>query len=73
MKESGRIAGIAFRHAMKMTKPGMNEHQIAAILEYHSKMFGAEGLSYVPVVASGSNSLILHYVINNAELKYILT
>jgi Xaa-Pro aminopeptidase len=32
MRESGRIAGIAFQHAMKETKADMNESQIHAIL-----------------------------------------
>jgi Xaa-Pro aminopeptidase len=59
MRESGRIAGISFQKAMKLTKPGMRENQIEAIIEYESKMMGASGLAYVPVVASGKNALIL--------------
>ena len=40
MRQSGRIAGRAFAEAMKATKPGMTEHQISAILEFHGKMKG---------------------------------
>jgi Xaa-Pro aminopeptidase len=41
----------------------------ASDTEYHSKMMGATGLSYVPVVAGGDNALILHYVVNNKPLR----
>ena len=69
MRESGRIAGRAFQKAMQATRPGMTEHQLHASLEYHGKMNGATGLSYVPVVGGGVNALILHYVQNNCILK----
>lgn len=69
MRESGKIAGRAFQVAMKATKPGMTEHQLNAILEFESKMQGATGLSYVPVVAGGKNALVLHYVQNRDVLK----
>ena len=69
MRQSGRIAGRAHAKAMKATRPGMNEHQLYAILSYESMMSGATGLSYVPVIAGGRNALIIHYVKNNQELK----
>ncbi|KAI8892999.1 peptidase M24, structural domain-containing protein [Globomyces pollinis-pini] len=69
MRKSGQIAGRSFVEAMKKTKPGMTEHQIHAELEYNCKMQGATGLSYVPVVAGGTNALILHYVQNQQILK----
>ncbi|KAJ3255933.1 hypothetical protein HK103_005849 [Boothiomyces macroporosus] len=69
MRNSGRIAGRAFQAAMRATKPGMTEHQIHATLEYEVKMQMGTGLSYVPVVASGKNALILHYVQNLQQLK----
>jgi intermediate cleaving peptidase 55 len=69
MRKSGKIAGNAFKEAIKATKPGITEHQLHSTLEYHCKMNGATALSYVPVVASGKNALILHYVVNNDVLK----
>ncbi|KAH9271122.1 hypothetical protein BASA83_006664 [Batrachochytrium salamandrivorans] len=69
MREAGRISGRAFVKAMRYTSPGVTEHQISAILEYESKMMGASGLAYVPVVASGKNSLTLHYVQNQQILR----
>jgi intermediate cleaving peptidase 55 len=69
MRQSGRIAGRAFVKAMQQTKPGLSEHQVHAILEFEGKMQGATGLAYVPVVAGGLNSLILHYVQNQDLLR----
>jgi intermediate cleaving peptidase 55 len=69
MRQSGRIAGRAFVKAMQQTKPGLSEHQLHAILEFEGKMQGATGLAYVPVVAGGQNSLILHYVQNQDVLR----
>ena len=69
MRQSGRIAGRSFVETMRKTRPGMTEHQIHATLEYHAKMQGATGLSYVPVVAGGLNALTLHYVNNTQALR----
>ncbi|KAJ3303422.1 hypothetical protein HDV03_003790 [Kappamyces sp. JEL0829] len=69
MREAGRIAGRAFVQAMRDTRPGGMEQHIHATLEYHGRMNGATGLSYVPVVGSGTNALTLHYVQNNCQLR----
>ena len=41
------------------------EHQLASKMEFECKQRGADDLAYVPVVASGSRALILHYTHNN--------
>jgi intermediate cleaving peptidase 55 len=57
MRASGQIAGRAFQdvhfitQAMKSTRPGLNEHQLHATLDYGMRMRGAKCMSYVPVVA----------------------
>ena len=69
MQKSAEIGSNAIIQGMKMTRPGLSEHQLHAIIEYHSKMLGASGLAYVPVIAGGTNALILHYVTNHNVLK----
>eukprot|EP00842_Homolaphlyctis_polyrhiza_P003567 jgi/Hompol1/4210/HPOL_003517-RA len=69
MRQAGRVSAKAFLSAMRMTRPGITEHQISATLEYQARMHGASGLAYVPVVAGGRNALILHYVQNQQMLK----
>lgn len=54
---------------MKTTKASMIESEIAALIEYEIKKAKAYGFAYVPVVATGSNALVLHYVKNRHLLK----
>jgi intermediate cleaving peptidase 55 len=68
MKESGKISSKAFVESMKWTKPGYTEAQLWAKLDYECRMRGSSMLAYVPVVASGSNALSMHYVRNDMEM-----
>lgn len=72
MRQSGRNSGRSFAKAMSMTKPGLSERQLQAILNYEVMMRGSSGLAYVPVVAGGKNALTLHYVRNDEVLRYVL-
>jgi intermediate cleaving peptidase 55 len=54
---------------MALTRPGMSEHQIHAILNYNVMIQGSQSLAYVPVVAGGENALTLHYVTNSQLLR----
>lgn len=69
MRKAGQVGGRGFVKTMKRTKAGLSESDLAAEMEYHCKIQGATGLSYVPVIAGGSNALILHYIQNNQVLK----
>jgi Xaa-Pro aminopeptidase len=51
----------AHMEAMKMTRPGLWEYQIAAkMVEVHA-MGGSEAEAYAPIVGTGINSTVLHY------------
>lgn len=63
------ISAEAFISAMKCTKPGVSELHIEAILEFESRIRGAQRLAYPPVVATGNNGNIMHYVQNTQILK----
>eukprot|EP01027_Heterolobosea_sp_BB2_P011456 GEZU01016666.1.p2 GENE.GEZU01016666.1~~GEZU01016666.1.p2 ORF type:complete len:278 (-),score=79.12 GEZU01016666.1:90-923(-) len=69
MRKSAKISAEAFCEAMKMTRPGMTEAQIEAILEYQVRMRGALRIAYPPVIATGINGNTLHYIMNNQVLK----
>lgn len=69
MRRAGEISSIAIERAMKVTKPGMTEHQLFATVDYESRMLGAKILAYPPVVASGKNAKIIHYIDNNQVMK----
>ncbi|XP_012253485.2 xaa-Pro aminopeptidase 3-like [Athalia rosae] len=65
MHESCDIASAAIAKTIAISKPGMTEHQIFATVDYECRMNGAEYLAYPPVVASGNNANVIHYITNN--------
>jgi Xaa-Pro aminopeptidase len=69
MREAARIAAIAHNHARKFAKPGVNEYEIEAEIEYIFRKHGAMGVAYPSIVATGANACVLHYIENNSELK----
>jgi Xaa-Pro aminopeptidase len=47
--------------AMRTMKPGMNEREISALMQYEWGKRGCERPAYAPIVGSGFNSTVLHY------------
>jgi Xaa-Pro aminopeptidase len=61
LKEAIDLSLDAHFEAMKMTRPGLYEYQIAAkMVEVHA-MGGSEAEGYSPIVGAGPNSTALHY------------
>lgn len=69
MRQAGEISAKAHARAMQVCKPGMNEYQIEAELLHEFGKHGARYPAYNPIVGSGDNSCILHYIENNQKLK----
>ncbi|KAJ2918087.1 hypothetical protein MD484_g2305, partial [Candolleomyces efflorescens] len=65
MLKAGTISGRAHAKTMRFAEPGMSESALAAHFEYICSLNGSQRPAYVPVVASGANSLIIHYTSNN--------
>lgn len=60
----GRAAAIsldAHREAARALRPGMNEFEIQALLEYTFRRNGADRPAYASIVGSGANATTLHY------------
>ncbi|TXT08674.1 hypothetical protein VHUM_02802 [Vanrija humicola] len=68
MKAAAEMSSRAHREVMRFAKPGGTEAQLAAHFEYTCALGGSERPAYVPVVASGANSLVIHYTRNDCEL-----
>lgn len=68
MKKAADISGLAHKKVMGFAKVGGTEAQIAARFEYECALNGSERPAYVPVVASGANSLVIHYTRNDCVL-----
>ncbi|KAL1131549.1 hypothetical protein AAG570_011166 [Ranatra chinensis] len=69
LRSSAHIASEAISQAMGVTRPGTTEHQLFATVDYHCRMRGAEFLAYPPVVASGNNANIIHYIHNSQVVR----
>jgi Xaa-Pro aminopeptidase len=68
MKKSNQIAKQAHREIEKHINAGVFEYEIEAILLNIFRSQGASGWAYPPIVASGPNSCILHYISNSRQI-----
>lgn len=59
------ITESAFRRVLKFVKPGVIEYEIEAEFIHEFIRNGSRGFAYEPIVASGGNSCVLHYIENN--------
>jgi Xaa-Pro aminopeptidase len=55
--------------ALRMIKPGLNEHDVSAVMQYQYLKHGCERPAYSPIVGAGANSTVLHYSADDAPLK----
>jgi Xaa-Pro aminopeptidase len=69
IRRATKITEKAFRRAAAAIAPGTNEKEIEALLSYEFTINHINGHAFDPVVASGSNACVLHYVKNNMEMK----
>lgn len=63
------ITESAFRRVLKFVKPGVKEYEIEAEFIHEFLRRGSRGFAYEPIIASGANSCVLHYVENNKVCK----
>ncbi len=69
MKQAMEITRKGFLRALKFIKPGVWEYEIEAELIHEYLSNRASGFAYEPIIASGENACVLHYVTNNAPCK----
>src|SRR6266850_324758 len=62
------IAAAAHRRAMQSARPGRMEYEIEAELLHEFRRNGAQFPAYSPIVATGANACVLHYISNDARL-----
>jgi Xaa-Pro aminopeptidase len=69
MREAARISAEAHELARQVTRPGLSERQVQAVIEQHFLEQGARGPAYNSIVAGGDNACVLHYTANTAVLR----
>jgi len=69
MQNACDITEKAFRRTLQFVKPGVWEYEIEA--EYYHEMIRnrSKGFAYTPIIASGNNANVLHYVENRHQCK----
>ncbi|NCP21465.1 MAG: aminopeptidase P family protein [Zetaproteobacteria bacterium] len=63
------ITKKAFKRILKFTKPGVTEYEIEAEFAHEFLRNRADGFAYTPIIASGYNACVLHYIENNQVCK----
>ena len=67
MQKACDITKAGVNRLLKFIKPGVWEHHIEAELVHEFLMNSSKGFAYTPIVASGKNACVLHYIENNQE------
>ena len=69
MQKACDITNKAFRRTLQFVKPGVWEYEIEA--EYYHEMIRnrSKGFAYTPIIASGNNANVLHYIENRHQCK----
>ncbi len=64
-KRACAITRDAFIRTLKFVKPGVAEYEIEAEVTHEFLRQRATGHAYSPIIASGKNAIVLHYIDNN--------
>lgn len=68
MRAAARVSAEAHRAVMAAARPGVNEGELDALLDYTFRRRGGTGAAYGNIVAGGANACILHYRENDRPL-----
>ncbi len=68
LARAAEITAQAHLMAMKETRPGMFEYEVAAIFDGAVRQHGCQRVGYESIAAGGANATCLHYTRNNKKL-----
>lgn len=69
MQHACNITRKGFERLLAFTKPGVWEYEIEAELIHEFVRNRSKGFAYTPIIASGKNACVLHYIENNQQCK----
>ena len=69
IQKACNLTESAFRKILKTIKPGVMEYEIEADVIHEFIRNRSRGFAYTPIIASGKNACVLHYIDNNCECK----
>jgi len=65
MQKACKITEAGFRRVLRFVKPGVKEYEIEAEYAHEFLRHGSRGFAYTPIIASGANACVLHYIAND--------
>ncbi len=69
IQQACTITEKGFRRVLNFVKPGVMEYEIEAEFIHEFLRNRSKKFAYTPIVASGNNANVLHYIENNQECK----
>lgn len=69
MQKACDITEKAFRRVLKFTQPGVMEYEIEAEVIHEFIRQSSRGFAYTPIIASGQNANVLHYILNKDKCQ----
>ena len=70
IRKACEIAEDGFNALLPEIKEGMTETEVAALLEYNMRKFGAQGLAFDTIVAFGPHAAVPHHETGLTKLKF---
>ncbi|MBL9167598.1 MAG: aminopeptidase P N-terminal domain-containing protein [Verrucomicrobiales bacterium] len=64
MRQACRLTERGFRRVLRFVEPGVNEMEVEAEFA-HEFIRGGGGFAYTPIIGSGMNACVLHYLDND--------
>ncbi len=69
MQRACDITKAGFDRILQYVKPGVMEYEIEAEFMHEFLRRGSRGFAYTPIIGSGFNACVLHYIENDCECK----
>jgi len=69
IRRASAITALAMDRALARVRPGANESEVESAVIETFRSQGASGLAFEPVVGSGPNAVLPHYMDNDAVLR----
>lgn len=69
MRTACGITNKGFRRVLEFVQPGVWEYEIEAEFLHEFIRNRSNGFAYTPIIASGNNANVLHYIENNQQCK----
>jgi len=63
------LTEAGFRRVLKFIKPGIKEYEVEAELLHEFIRSGSDGFAYDPIIGSGKNACVLHYLENHSTCE----